>query len=229
MTMRNKALFFISFIIFSSILASANDYHFVSDYGDTFYSNYESFSISETEPANYAAPFSEAERPIFDNYDSIDYNSIAVLPPPNVWGDSETLAIPDKFTMPNGLIDENGKLGTLIIPKINLNVSVYEEESLESMRRGVGHFKSTSCWLGNVAMCGHNRGTNAYFGRLKELVIGDEIIYRTNLGERSYRVTEVLRISETDFSKLQRSDVNKISLFTCIENIPELRLCVIAK
>jgi len=104
----------------------------------------------------------------------VEYNSIAVLPPPNVLGNTEIPITWDKFTASNGLIDANGKLGTLIIPKIGLNFSVYEDETLESMRRGVGHFSFTSSWAGNVAMCGHNRGNYAYFGRLKELVVGNE-------------------------------------------------------
>ena len=164
--MKSKALLFIPLFIFSVISTSANDYHFANDYGDTFYNNSstETFITSEDVPIFYdgSVDFAdEAEQPIFGNYDSIDYNSIVVPPPPNVWGTADSSLVPDKFTMPDGLIDANGKLGTLVIPKINLNVSVYEEESLESMRRGVGHFKSTSCWLGNVAMCGHNRGNYA--------------------------------------------------------------------
>ena len=53
----------------------------------------------------------------------------------------------DKFTLPDGLYYADGSIGTLKIPSVNLNVKVYETESLESLARGAGHFKSTSCWM----------------------------------------------------------------------------------
>ena len=69
-----------------------------------------------------------------------------------------------KFTLPDGLYYADGSIGTLKIPSINLNVKVYETESLESLARGAGHFKSTSCWDGNIGIAGHNRGVTNHFG-----------------------------------------------------------------
>jgi len=56
------------------------------------------------------------------------------------------------FTLPDNLFYADGSLGTLKIPKLDLSVKVYENESLESLAKGVGHFKSTSCWDGNVGL-----------------------------------------------------------------------------
>lgn len=60
----------------------------------------------------------------------------------------------NRFTLPDGLFYSDGSLGQLKISKIGLSVKVYETESLESLAKGAGHFKSTSCWDGNVGLAG---------------------------------------------------------------------------
>ena len=35
------------------------------------------------------------------------------------------------------------------------------------MKKGLGHFTSTSVWNGNVAVCGHNRGAKYVIGSIK--------------------------------------------------------------
>ena len=135
----------------------------------------------------------------------------------------------NKFTMPDGLFYTDGSMGTLSIPKLNLSVKVYEEESLENMKRGIGHFKSTSCWDGNAAFAGHNRGNSDYFGKIHTLSVGDKIVYTTKLGTRTYEVYSVKNIHETDVSVLQRSSDNIVTLITCVNDRPELRVCVQAR
>lgn len=65
-----------------------------------------------------------------------------------------------------------------------------------------------------------------YFARLKELEIGDEIIYKVNNTTRKYVVETVKIIKETDWSYLEKTKDNKITLITCVENEPTKRLCV---
>ena len=134
-----------------------------------------------------------------------------------------------KFTLPDGLFYSDGSLGTLRIPSLGLSVKVYEDESLESLAKGAGHFKSTSCWDGNVGLAGHNRGVANHFGQIHTLDEGDRITYSTKLGKRSYEVFYVGKILETDFSRLGRSSENIITLITCVRNQPELRWCVQAR
>jgi LPXTG-site transpeptidase (sortase) family protein len=96
------------------------------------------------------------------------------------------------------------------------------------MKKGLGHIDSTSAWNSNVGLVGHNRGTNDYFGRLKELKAGDEMTYTTSLGSRTYTVQSVERISDTDWSELQPTEDNRLTLITCVEEVPSQRLCVTA-
>jgi sortase A len=135
----------------------------------------------------------------------------------------------NKFTLPDGLFYDDGSIGTLKIPELDLSVKVYEEESLENMRRGIGHFKSTSCWEGNVGFAAHNRGNSEYFGEIHTLDIGDRIIYSTKLGTRTYEVFSVSKVSENDVSSLQRTTENIVTLITCVNDVPELRWCVQAR
>ena len=131
--------------------------------------------------------------------------------------------------MPDGLYYSDGSLGRLKIPKLGLSVKVYEDESLESLAKGAGHFKSTSCWDGNVGIAGHNRGITTHFGKIHTLKAGDQIVYTTQLGTRTYEVFYVGQISETDFSRLDRSSENMITLITCVQDVREMRWCVQAR
>jgi sortase A len=136
----------------------------------------------------------------------------------------------NKFTLPDGMYYADGSIGTLSIPKINVNnIKVYEDESLENMSKGIGHFRSTSAWDGNVAFAAHNRGTIGYFGKIHTLRNGDKIEYRTVYGLRTYEVFFVGQIRETDLSRLNRTDENIVTLITCVNDIPELRWCVQAR
>lgn len=65
-----------------------------------------------------------------------------------------------------------------------------------------------------------------YFGKLKDLQIGDEIIYKTKYGIRKYEVNIKTVIKDTDWSYLKNTEDNKITLITCVENKPELRRCI---
>ena len=120
----------------------------------------------------------------------------------------------------------DGSIGTLRIPEIDLKVTAYDGDTYEAMKKGVGHIVSTSAWDGNIGLVGHNRGSNDYFRKLKNLELGDEITYKTKLGTREYEVTFIGRISETDWSRLQYTDDNRITLITCVEDVPDKRLCV---
>lgn len=124
---------------------------------------------------------------------------------------------------------DDGSIGTLSIPKFNISVKVYEGETLDNMRIGVGHFEFTSVWDGNVAIAGHNRGVPAAIGQIKNLEYGDEIIYTTKYGTRTYEVYYKEQITDTDYSNLGWSETNILSLITCVENVGNMRWCIIAK
>lgn len=120
----------------------------------------------------------------------------------------------------------NGSLGTLKIPAIDLTVKIYEGTDSRTLAKGAGHFTNTSIWDGNVAFAAHNRGVNNYFGKIHTLDIGDTIILKTRLGTRTYTVTDVMKVDETDSSMLAPNSGNCITLFTCVRDQREYRWCV---
>ena len=119
-----------------------------------------------------------------------------------------------------------GHLAILKIPAIDLSVRVYQGTDSKTLARGVGHFEETSIWEGNVALAAHNRGANDYFGEIHTLDIGDRITLTTKLGTRTYRVTSVEKISETDRSGLVPSTEDRLTLYTCVRNQSAYRWCV---
>lgn len=115
----------------------------------------------------------------------------------------------------------------LEIPKIELKAEIAEGTTEEVMNKYIGHFQNTSVWNGNIGLAAHNRGFPVnYFARLKELVKGDEIIYRCTSGEKKYEVNLITVIKETDWNYLQSSKDNIITLITCVENKPNYRRCI---
>ena len=113
------------------------------------------------------------------------------------------------------------------IDKIGLKAPIEEGTTQEIMENYVGHFEESSKTLGNICLAAHNRGyKNNYFSRLKELKEGDEIKYKYNNMEKLYVVTEHIIIEDTDWTRLQETDENMITLITCVENEPEYRRCI---
>ena len=126
----------------------------------------------------------------------------------------------------SNLYDSKGSLGTLSIPSIGVKVGIYQGTDSATLAKGAGHFEDSSIWDGNVGLAAHNRGTNAYFGEIHTLSLGDTITLTTALGTRTYAVTSVSKVLETDSSGLAVSDGNMISLYTCVRDERDYRWCV---
>ena len=115
----------------------------------------------------------------------------------------------------------------LEIPSINLKANIEEGTTKEIMDNYIGHFEETSKSLGNIGLAAHNRGyKNNYFENLKKLKQGDKIIYRYNDFSKIYIVEKHEIIKDTDWTMLESTEENKITLITCVENEPEYRRCI---
>ena len=115
----------------------------------------------------------------------------------------------------------------IIIPSISLEAQISEGTSKEVMNKYVGHFDETSKTTGNIGLAAHNRGYEVnYFSNLKKLKEGDKIIYKCYGFERTYVVTKNLIITDEDWSYLEETEKNTITLITCVENEPMYRRCI---
>ena len=91
------------------------------------------------------------------------------------------------------------------------------------MKKGLGHYSSTSAWDGNIGVCGHNRGSKYVIGSIKDLRQGDTITYTTKLGTRTYQVVTVERLmEESPFADLGQED----PLFATMRTLAESRAVV---
>lgn len=151
--------------------------------------------------------------------------------PGTIKNDNQYYYEEEAFTkVTNSMYYAGGQLGTLKIPSLNVSVKIYEGTTNSMLAKGAGHFKDTSIWNGNVCLAAHNRGTNAYFGKIHELDYGDKITLTTKKGTRTYRVFNVEKISVSDTSNLQGTSDNIITLITCVKNQADYyRWCVQAE
>lgn len=95
------------------------------------------------------------------------------------------------------------------------------------MDKFVGHFEETQKTNGNIGLAAHNRGYEKnYFSGLKNLKEGDKIIYKYNNFTKEYKVTRHYIIKDVDWTPLEGTKENRITLITCVENQKEYRRCI---
>lgn len=163
----------------------------------------------------------------------INGTSIPVFVPGSMVPDVPSTSTPSTSVSSTGFTEVTGNLyysagylGTLKIPAIGLSVRIYEGTDSNTLAKGAGHFTDTSIWDGTVALAGHNRGVNNHFGKIHTLEIGDQITLTTKLGTRTYEVTSVSKVSETDRNAMTPTGEDRIVLYTCVMNQSTYRWCV---
>lgn len=145
--------------------------------------------------------------------------------PENLWVDDSAEGY-HGFTT-RAQLGAKDSIGVLEIESIDLSVNAYDSgDDMADMKKGIAHFQSTSYWDGNIGFAGHNGSANySYFGKLHKVQKGDLITYTTELGSRTYTVTDIWTISDEDWSHLERTEDNRLTLITCVSD-PSKRLCV---
>ena len=76
-----------------------------------------------------------------------------------------------------------------------------------------------------MGVAGHNRGAKYVIGDIKDLEEGDRITYTTSEGTRTYAVESVTKIRNNDWSYLEASSDNRITLITCVAGDSSYRWC----
>lgn len=160
----------------------------------------------------------------FKNQNKFFENSLEKIIPDNIEIElktpNSTVAISEQYQ--NNI--DTQKIWQIEIPKINLVAPIAEGTSANIMNEYVGHFAETPKNKGNIGLAAHNRGYKInYFRDLKLLQKGDLIIYTYNGEISKYSVNELGIIKDTDWSKLESSSQDKLTLITCLEDEPEYR------
>ena len=105
---------------------------------------------------------------------------------------------------------------TIEIPRINVNLPVYFGDTLEVLKKGVGH--SSGSYFpgegGSIIYMGPN--SKNMFRRFSELQLGDEIKVTTSYGEYTYKIYDMQLIKETDVDKLPvQKEKEILMVYTC--------------
>ena len=107
-----------------------------------------------------------------------------------------------------------GLIGMLDVPRLELTTAVIEGDDERMLKRAVGHLPDTPLpWRpGNSALAGHRDGL---FRPLKDIRIGDEVIFRTSRQILHYRVTRTAIVEPDDVSVLDPRGDAALTLITC--------------
>ena len=105
---------------------------------------------------------------------------------------------------------------TIQIPSINVDVPVYFGDTLEILKKGVGHYSGSYFpgEGGSIIYMGHN--SKNMFRRFSEVKKGDKITVKTSYGEFNYKIYDMQLIKETETDKLPIQDQKEILMvYTC--------------
>lgn len=105
---------------------------------------------------------------------------------------------------------------TIKIPKIDVDLPVYFGDTLEILKKGVGH--SSGSYFpgegGSIIYMGHN--SKNVFRRFSELELNDTITVKTNYGEYTYKIYDMQYVNENDVEKLPIQNEKEILMvYTC--------------
>ena len=140
-------------------------------------------------------------------------------------GDNKELSVDE--VVEQIIILDDDMIGVLTIPDISLeNAPIKESTELSTLATAIGHFTNTSIYNGNVGLASHNGGDGDYFKDLNKVKVGNEIYYQTRFGVKRYLVKTIKTIDEDDWSYLEKTEDNRITLITCVNGKPNKRLCV---
>ena len=113
--------------------------------------------------------------------------------------------------------EDNPPIGRIAIPEIGLDSQLEEGIRLTTLDRGPGHWPGSGLpgQIGNVVVAGHRTSHNAEFRHLDKLEPGDEVIFTTDTGTHTYRVTGSQIVTPDSLWIVSPTDTPTATLFAC--------------
>ena len=114
------------------------------------------------------------------------------------------------------------KKWSIEIKSLGINANINQIEGSIPNDDYVGHFKSTDILGKNIALIAFNFGSkNNYFANLKELKIGDEVIYTVNDKVKKFKVVYNQIIEEESLKNVLEEHNNNtcLKLFTYVKDL----------
>ena len=113
-------------------------------------------------------------------------------------------------------------LGTIEIPKTGIKYPVLDKVTTKSIQVAVAYYYGPGLnKVGNTTIVGHNYRNGAFFGKNKQLKVGDVIYITDNSGEKvKYTIYKTYTTTETDAEYITRdtNGAREISLSTCTDD-----------
>jgi len=127
----------------------------------------------------------------------------------SLWGDGRVKAYKESVGK-----ESEAPLAVLRVPKIHLEVPLFEGTDDLALNHGVGRIAGTARpgEEGNIGIAGHRDG---FFRGLKDLVVGDAIELRTLRGTDTYIVDQIQIVKPDKIEVLQPRPVSSLTLVTC--------------
>lgn len=121
----------------------------------------------------------------------------------------------------NEILNIDGTMGYIEIPKINVNLPIFHGTSEEVLKRGVGHIETTPIPIGgegNHSVLSAHRGLPSakLFTDLDKLEIDDVFMIKMLTETLVYKIDQIKVVEPTDTQYLQAEDgKDYITLITC--------------
>ncbi|MGI9220609.1 MAG: class D sortase [Woeseiaceae bacterium] len=130
-------------------------------------------------------------------------------PEQSLWSEGRIAAYEESLTKETSEI-----LGILEIPRLKLEVPLYDGASDLHMDRGAARIEGTAMpgEPGNLGVAAHRDG---YFRVLKDIELGDELMLTTANGLEEYVVLETRIVDPSAVEVLDPTDEQSVTLVTC--------------
>ena len=106
------------------------------------------------------------------------------------------------------------QLGTLRLPRVQVDAKVLQGDSEAEFRVGVGHY--TGSYLpgqgGNILLSGHR---SMYLRNIEYAAVGDIVEFETTYGIFTYQVRTIKIIKDTDVSIAEQTGREILTMYTC--------------
>ncbi len=145
----------------------------------------------------------------------------ALIPPPPEPQPEDTppeeIMYPDyilnpKMDMPEKDVDGVAYIGSLSIPSLELELPVISQWSYPNLKIAPCRYTG-SAYLDDLVIAAHNY--ESHFGRLKELSLGDEVVFTDMAGNVfRYEVAELETLAPTAIEEMTAGEYD-LTLFTC--------------
>lgn len=159
-----------------------------------------------------------------DDNNEIDDNSIPTVIDPGAQGNTINNGNNNNSGGSNKFPTYKGYnvLGTIEIPKTGIKYPVLDKVTTKSIQVAVAYYYGPGLnEVGNTTIVGHNYRNGAFFGKNKQLKVGDAIYITDNSGKKiKYTIYKTYTTTETDAEYVTRDTkgAREISLSTCTDD-----------